>query len=89
MPLYDNPGWPDLAIGTRAALFRELKAERGVLTAAQREVGEHMCVAGLDWDVWRRSRGAGSELETGHSSSGSSTHLPVLRTWAIGIGRSA
>lgn len=54
MPLYDNPGWPDLAIiGSRAALFRELKADRGVLTRAQQDVGERMRAAGLDWDVWR------------------------------------
>jgi hypothetical protein len=46
-------GWPDLTIAGRALLFRELKGDAGRTTAAQREWGVTLGVAGQDWDVWR------------------------------------
>ena len=47
-------GWPDsVIIGTRRAIFRELKTQAGQLSSAQREVGYRLTAAGLDWAVWR------------------------------------
>jgi hypothetical protein len=46
-------GWVDWAIlGPSGALFRELKAQRGVLTVDQRRVGAKLTRAGLDYAVW-------------------------------------
>ena len=53
-PLWDRAGWPDLAlVGTRQTVFRELKSAAGQLTAEQRETGDRLLRAGLDWAVWR------------------------------------
>lgn len=47
-------GWPDLAIlGNGAAIFAELKTERGRLTPDQRAVGSRITRAGLVWVTWR------------------------------------
>lgn len=47
-------GWPDWVIlGPRGGLFRELKAERGIVSEAQREVGSRLAEAGFDWAIWR------------------------------------
>jgi hypothetical protein len=49
-------GWPDWTIlGDGAGLFRELKSERGKVSAEQRHVGAMLRCAGFDWDVWRPS----------------------------------
>lgn len=46
-------GWPDdTIIGTRI-VHRELKTERGKVTAEQEAVGARITRAGGDWDVWR------------------------------------
>lgn len=48
------PGWPDLALcGTRGFILRELKTERGHLTAEQEKWGHMLRLAGQNWDVWR------------------------------------
>lgn len=53
-PLFDQRGWPDLALaGKRGAMFRELKREGENPTAEQAEWGRRLLAAGLDWDVWR------------------------------------
>lgn len=55
-PQRDNPGFPDLVlIGSRGALFRELKTEAGRLSLAQGEVAHRMRRAGLSWGIWRPS----------------------------------
>ncbi len=47
-------GWPDLALcGRRGLILRELKTAAGRLSAAQRQWGERLSVAGADWGVWR------------------------------------
>jgi hypothetical protein len=46
-------GWPDWTIVGTRIIYRELKAERGVVSAAQRTVGELLTGAGGDWAVWR------------------------------------
>lgn len=53
-------GFPDLVLARRARdgdrgrlLFRELKSEKGVVSAAQAEWGAILIAAGADWDVWR------------------------------------
>ncbi len=47
-------GWPDwVLLGPSGCLFRELKSERGMLTAGQRHVGSMLTRAGLNWAVWR------------------------------------
>lgn len=47
-------GWPDLALcGGNGFMTRELKTERGRLTADQRRWGEMLRQAGVSWDVWR------------------------------------
>ena len=59
-------GFPDLYLirfradpdnGNEATIaehkYRELKAAKGRLSAAQRIWGQHMLFAGLDYDVWR------------------------------------
>lgn len=47
-------GWPDLAIcGKRGFIARELKAERGTMTADQEKWGGLLRGAGVDWAVWR------------------------------------
>lgn len=47
-------GWPDLALcGPRGFLLRELKTERGKLTADQERWGSILRQAGVSWDVWR------------------------------------
>ena len=50
-----TPGLPDWMIVGRRILYRELKAERGTVTAAQRMVGALITEAGGDWAVWRPS----------------------------------
>jgi hypothetical protein len=47
-------GWPDLALcGPSGFMTRELKTERGRLTADQQEWGSMLRHAGISWDVWR------------------------------------
>lgn len=47
------PGWPDWVIIGNRIIYRELKTERGALTAEQRLVGEKITAAGGNWAVWR------------------------------------
>lgn len=47
------PGWPDLTIFGTRVLYRELKAERGSLSPAQRQVGSYITRAGGDWAVYQ------------------------------------
>jgi hypothetical protein len=52
-----QPGWPDLVLvhrDTGHVLFRELKSERGRLTAEQREVLGYLALR-HDAGVWRPS----------------------------------
>ncbi len=47
-------GWPDLALcGASGFITRELKTERGKLTADQQRWGSMLRQAGISWDVWR------------------------------------
>jgi hypothetical protein len=46
-------GWPDWTIVGTSVLFRELKTERGRLTADQADVGQAILRAGGDWAIWR------------------------------------
>ena len=46
-------GWPDWSIVGSRVLFRELKTERGRLTADQADVGQAILRAGGDWAIWR------------------------------------
>ncbi|GGK31982.1 hypothetical protein GCM10010124_25940 [Pilimelia terevasa] len=49
----DGAGWPDLVIvGARGVLYRELKAARGRLSAAQRTWLDALAEAGCDARVW-------------------------------------
>ncbi len=48
-----EPGWPDWVIIGNRILYRELKSEHGVVSAAQRDVGARITRAGGDWAVWR------------------------------------
>lgn len=51
-----EPGFPDLVVvGPSGLLFRELKSERGRLTADQRQWLERLTEAGADASVWRPS----------------------------------
>jgi len=56
--VYDSrgttPGVPDdILIGPRGILWRELKTQRGKVTAAQHAMGEALTAAGQNWAVWR------------------------------------
>lgn len=47
-------GWPDLAmVGKRGFITRELKSERGTVTADQERWGEMLRQVGISWDIWR------------------------------------
>ena len=46
-------GFPDVVIVGKSVLWRELKAERGRLSPAQREWLDKLRQAGSDADVWR------------------------------------
>jgi hypothetical protein len=48
-----EPGWPDLTILGRGAIFAELKSMRGQLTREQRTVGYRLQAAGLRFVVWQ------------------------------------
>jgi hypothetical protein len=49
-------GFPDLVLlKSDQALFRELKVAGGRLSAEQREWGDALTAAGLDYAVWRPS----------------------------------
>ena len=48
-----EPGWPDLVILGRSAIFAELKSQRGQLTSEQRKVGYLLQAAGLRFVVWQ------------------------------------
>lgn len=51
-----EPGFPDLVIaGKNRILFREIKTEKGMLTAAQLTWGGALTAGQGDWDVWRPS----------------------------------
>jgi len=50
----DGKGWPDLVlVGHGRVLFRELKTDKGTLTAEQQEWGEWLTANRQDWAVWR------------------------------------
>lgn len=46
-------GWPDSVLVGQRVIFRELKSARGVLSPAQKAVGQALARAGADWSVWR------------------------------------
>ena len=46
-------GWPDWTIVGTRVIFRELKSQRGKVTASQQALGEAILAAGGDWAVWR------------------------------------
>lgn len=49
-------GWPDwVLVGPGGLLFRELKAEGGIVSTDQSIVGRKLKAAGQDWDIWRPS----------------------------------
>ena len=49
-------GFPDLVcVGPRGVLFRELKTQRGKVSAPQREWLDALAAAGADADIWRPS----------------------------------
>ena len=48
-----EPGFPDLVLVRNKVLFRELKTDKGRLTAAQKAWGESLTTAGADYAVWR------------------------------------
>lgn len=49
-----DPGFPDTVLvkGTRV-LYREVKAQKGRLSADQKKWGDALLAAGADWAVWR------------------------------------
>ena len=49
------PGFPDLVLVKDRVLFRELKTEKGRLTAYQIAWGKRLMDAGSDFAVWRPS----------------------------------
>lgn len=52
-----QPGWPDLAIyGRRLFILAEIKAERGVLSHAQRSTIQKLRAAGVDVRIWKPSQ---------------------------------
>lgn len=51
----NKPGWPDLVILGRGALFVELKSEDGRRSLAQVEVASRIAAAGLTYRLWRPS----------------------------------
>lgn len=50
-----EPGFPDLVLVRNEVLYRELKAEKGRLTDAQKVWGESLTEAGANYAVWRPS----------------------------------
>ena len=48
-----NKGWSDLVLCARRLLYRELKTDRGKVTAEQERWGDRLRRAGADWAVWR------------------------------------
>ena len=50
-----EPGFPDLCLVRERVLFRELKTEKGRLTAYQIAWGKRLMDAGSDFAVWRPS----------------------------------
>jgi hypothetical protein len=48
-----TPGFPDLVLGRRRLIFRELKTEHGTLHIAQKAWGRMLTDCGQDWGVWR------------------------------------
>lgn len=49
-------GFPDLVLcNGRRILYRELKSQRGHLTAAQEGWRDRLTAAGADWGLWRPS----------------------------------
>ena len=49
-----EPGFPDLVlIRDKVVMFRELKTDKGRLTAAQKSWGDNLTEAGSDYAVWR------------------------------------
>lgn len=46
-------GFPDLVVaGPHGVLFRELKADRGILSKAQKQWGVTLTQGGADYNVW-------------------------------------
>jgi hypothetical protein len=59
-----NPeGFPDLVITGRRTIYRELKTERGRLSAAQKEWIAALEAAGDDVDVWRPAHFLSGEIQ--------------------------
>ena len=61
-----EPGFPDLVLVRDKILYREIKTEKGRLTAAQKTWGERLKKAGGDYDVWRPSMVEQIITELGH-----------------------
>jgi hypothetical protein len=60
-------GFPDswiINLKTGRAIFRELKAQAGKLTADQRMLGYALAAGGHDWAVWRPSDYADGTIGT-------------------------
>jgi hypothetical protein len=60
-------GFPDcwiINLKTGRAIFRELKAQAGKLTAEQRMLGYALAAGGHDWAVWRPSDYADGTIGT-------------------------
>lgn len=56
-------GFPDLVVvGPGGVLYRELKSDRGSLTADQREWLTALTAAGVDADVWKPAHWHGGQI---------------------------
>jgi VRR-NUC domain len=70
-----QPGFPDLVIaGKNGLIMRELKTEKGVLSAAQKRWGEALTLAGVNYAVWRPR-----DLLSGHIAN----ELAVIAGWRV------
>ena len=48
-----EPGFPDLVLVRNKVLYRELKTDKGRLTASQQAWKESLTTAGADYEIWR------------------------------------
>ena len=48
-----EPGFPDLVLVRDRVLFRELKTDKGRLTAIQKTWRDQLKAAGADYQIWR------------------------------------
>lgn len=59
-----QPGFPDLTIvGSKAAIYREIKGEQGEPSSAQRTWKWRMLAAGCDWALWKPSDLASGRID--------------------------